>query len=307
MHCKYILDSLLLGLKMNMTPEQAAAHEAWLADMNHHLAMGGKLEYNYRAGWRKTSYSPNWYSLKEDWRKVPLPRTAKIKIGYRWLDGNHRHGGIMKTGKCIDQFGSCIAAIGDQVENKDAVFFIGHISAGGLCSLDNTKPFFAKNKNPISRCIESGNYAANYSGLSFVKAVTTLHEAAKLALEALRGSAGSDEISNAREALRSALEAPEHLSSLGSYVNEFATKAGWKPDSGEGAFEYVQRASYKQGLEDASPIPEPGERKALLSRMPQLNYNNHSEEVADLISWANDAADMLAANRPFQPDWVNYK
>lgn len=39
------------------------------------------------------------------------------------------------------------------------------------------------------------------------------------------------------------------------------------------------------------------ERSALLERMPQLNYNNHSlEEVADLITWASEAADMLAAD-----------
>jgi hypothetical protein len=37
------------------------------------------------------------------------------------------------------------------------------------------------------------------------------------------------------------------------YVEDFARRCGWKKDSGEGAFEYVQRKSYAQGLEDATP------------------------------------------------------
>ena len=39
------------------------------------------------------------------------------------------------------------------------------------------------------------------------------------------------------------------------YVEDFASKCGWVRDSGEGAFEYVQRKSYAQGLEDATPPP----------------------------------------------------
>ena len=34
------------------------------------------------------------------------------------------------------------------------------------------------------------------------------------------------------------------------YVEDFASKCGWNKDSGEGAFEFVQRASYAQGIED---------------------------------------------------------
>jgi hypothetical protein len=36
------------------------------------------------------------------------------------------------------------------------------------------------------------------------------------------------------------------------YVEDFARRCGWGKDSGEGAFEYVQRKSYAQGLEDAA-------------------------------------------------------
>ena len=37
---------------------------------------------------------------------------------------------------------------------------------------------------------------------------------------------------------------------LGAYVTEFAKKCGWTPYTGEGAFEYVQRISYSQGIAD---------------------------------------------------------
>lgn len=37
---------------------------------------------------------------------------------------------------------------------------------------------------------------------------------------------------------------------LGKYVTEFATREGWKAGHGEGAFEYIQRISYRQGMDD---------------------------------------------------------
>lgn len=41
-------------------------------------------------------------------------------------------------------------------------------------------------------------------------------------------------------------------------VEAFAAKSGWTPDDGECAFEFVQRASYEQGLKDAlsQAVPE---------------------------------------------------
>jgi len=45
------------------------------------------------------------------------------------------------------------------------------------------------------------------------------------------------------------------------YVENFAAMGGWVKDSGEGAFNYVQRISYAQGVEDATahaqPVQEP--------------------------------------------------
>ncbi|CAB4121027.1 hypothetical protein UFOVP10_7 [uncultured Caudovirales phage] len=59
----------------------------------------------------------------------------------------------------------------------------------------------------------------------------------------------------AEMALRRELEAKPVQEPVRLYVENFATKCGWKKEEGEGAFEYVQRKSYAQGLEDATPPP----------------------------------------------------
>ena len=49
------------------------------------------------------------------------------------------------------------------------------------------------------------------------------------------------------------LAAPaHHPGDMRKYVEAFAAKSGWNPESGEGAFEYVQRICYSQGFEDAT-------------------------------------------------------
>jgi hypothetical protein len=40
-----------------------------------------------------------------------------------------------------------------------------------------------------------------------------------------------------------------------AHVEQFAAKGGWTKDSGEGAFEFVQRISYAQGVEDGRNRP----------------------------------------------------
>lgn len=47
--------------------------------------------------------------------------------------------------------------------------------------------------------------------------------------------------------------APTAAEKVGQHVLTRATKYGWKPEEGEGAFEYVTRLHYAQGLEDARP------------------------------------------------------
>ena len=73
-----------------------------------------------------------------------------------------------KFGKCIDDFGNSLVSVGDHVESSEAIFFVGAISDGGLCSIDTKKPFYAKSSGPMSKCVTQGNYAAKATALSFV-------------------------------------------------------------------------------------------------------------------------------------------
>ena len=67
-----------------MTPENKT-HLEWLNDMNSHLADGGKLEWSDVPGdWTVTTVGPNWCSEPDEWRKVPLPRKAVIRVAYKW-------------------------------------------------------------------------------------------------------------------------------------------------------------------------------------------------------------------------------
>lgn len=50
----------------------------------------------------------------------------------------------------------------------------------------------------------------------------------------------------------------ERYARHGKHVVDFARRHGWKEADGEGAFEYIQRISYAQGLEDARPMREAG-------------------------------------------------
>ena len=47
-------------------------------------------------------------------------------------------------------------------------------------------------------------------------------------------------------------DAPCRQGDMRKYVETFAAKSGWNPESGEGAFEYAQRICYSQGFEDAT-------------------------------------------------------
>ena len=44
----------------------------------------------------------------------------------------------------------------------------------------------------------------------------------------------------------------ELMARRGRHLTDFAIRIGWDKDGPEGAFEYVQRTSYAQGLEDAA-------------------------------------------------------
>jgi hypothetical protein len=71
------------------------------------------------------------------------------------------------------------------------------------------------------------------------------------------------------------------------YVEDFARRCGWKKDSGEGAFEYVQRKSYAQGLEDATP-PAAAKRKPLTDEL--IEYGKIASEMMARDQTRFDAA-----------------
>jgi hypothetical protein len=60
----------------------------------------------------------------------------------------------------------------------------------------------------------------------------------------------------------------ERMARLGRHVREFGIKGGWKPDDGEGVFEYIQRYSYTVGLEDAGAKLSPDRSQTNGSRWP---------------------------------------
>lgn len=65
-----------------------------------------------------------------------------------------------------------------------------------------------------------------------------------------------EELIEVLEAPMPATQAPAAVDQMRAHVESFASSLGWKAESGEGAFEFVQRASYRQGWQD-------GRREAL--------------------------------------------
>jgi len=78
------------------------------------------------------------------------------------------------------------------------------------------------------------------------------------------------------------------------YVEDFARKCGWGKDSGEGAFEYVQRKSYAQGLEDATP-PAAAQRQWVGLTDDEIDdiWNRYCDEMGEAS--INDAYDIARA------------
>jgi hypothetical protein len=60
------------------TPQERADK---LNEFNQHLAKGGMLLFQ---GVPEVSRTPCWLSDLSHWRMVPLPRTEKIYVAYRW-------------------------------------------------------------------------------------------------------------------------------------------------------------------------------------------------------------------------------
>ena len=55
------------------------------------------------------------------------------------------------------------------------------------------------------------------------------------------------------------------------HVEKFAALNGWEKDSGEGAFDYVQRLSYAQGVTDATAHAQPVQEPVAWTTMPEAD------------------------------------
>lgn len=74
---------------------------------------------------------------------------------------------------------------------------------------------------------------------------------------------------------------PVPLEPMRKHVEDFAAKGGWTKDSGEGAFEFIQRISYAQGVEDGHNRPAQTPRK--LNTVAWLYTLKYGEEVNHTI------------------------
>lgn len=89
---------------------------------------------------------------------------------------------------------------------------------------------------------------------------------------------------HAGQALATAPTGDEKDARLGRYVKQFATKGGWTPDDGEGAFEFVQRHSYVVGIEDAGGTVGPYGTQTNGSRWPVSAFVNAAESTSPTVS-----------------------
>lgn len=89
--------------------------------------------------------------------------------------------------------------------------------------------------------------------------------ALRLALNSLRrGTPSQKEIADELEKTAApAQEEQDRATRIGTYILETAKTLGWK-DDGEGAYEYIQRLSYAQGVEDAKAAPAAQSDKSAL-------------------------------------------
>lgn len=158
-------------------------------------------------------------------------------------------------------------------------------------------------------------------------------EAAKNGLEWYRDNCvirdGSDDEMDAQiDAAILALAVPAQAAAepMRKHVEDFATKVGWKRGDDEGAFEFVQRISYEQGLHDEQaakgpdPYPEPaqaaavpeavgwyeifsdGQRGPLQWGAPSREYVQHLKADGSTIDYVF-AAPAQAAAVPEQDAW----
>ena len=83
------------------------------------------------------------------------------------------------------------------------------------------------------------------------------------------------------------------------HVEDFATRAGWKREDGEGAFEYVQRVSYAQGLEDAKSLAPRAAARLVSGALFELMGMLTSQPERTQFSDKDDASPAVEQLRKF--------
>lgn len=82
---------------------------------------------------------------------------------------------------------------------------------------------------------------------------------------------------------------PSYAERLLAHVEDFAKRCGWSKESGEGAFECVQRTSYAQGVEDGK-----------LQRLQE--QRSDSEHLGEPVAWMDkENHDVIVSAK----DWDN--
>lgn len=126
--------------------------------------------------------------------------------------------------------------------------------------------------------------------------MSELRKAAEQALSALEcwqsaasfeSRVGAQELGTlVAQKLRAALAEPDQSEPMRKHVEQFAAKGGWTKDSGEGAFEFVQRISYAQGVEDGRNRPSAPPRREPLT-------DEQIEQISDGIAVDDYAHDLV--------------
>jgi hypothetical protein len=104
-----------------------------------------------------------------------------------------------------------------------------------------------------------------------------------------------------RHAIKAALEQPVQ-EPVRVYVENFAAMSGWVKDSGEGAFNYAQRISYAQGVEDAIAHARPEQEPvAWMSSDRAWMWSDYSKAIAAVANIPTLTLIPLYAAPPQRP------
>jgi hypothetical protein len=92
----------------------------------------------------------------------------------------------------------------------------------------------------------------------------------------------------------------EHLARIGAHVAEFAKKGGWKEGDTEGAFEFIQRTSYAQGLADGTAMRKEAQERLAIAQGRLARARLDLMKELRLQGWKPPGAEYL----PMPRGWV---